>query len=350
MRDPVGEMWPIARPCGHPGSETGLPTTAFPAGLTGWTDMKKIMFSYVQPAMVAAVLLFWFLAPATWVKNTWSLTVATSVVTLLVLGLEWLHERHASWRLTKKEFFTDLFYVVLGSTVISWVTTKLAEDPLTATKHSLGITTQWAMHLPFVVQVGIVILLVEFGQYWMHRLMHNSTPFWMTHAPHHHITQLNAMKGAVGNPIELFLISLSVVALFDLPLAAELCAFNILAVVSTFAHANTRCDPPRWYGFFFTTIRNHSLHHSVGYEETRCNYANSLILLDRIFGTYRDGEAEAVGQDERRRLSIPEQMTFPFQPVIAKARAKRSLAGASSGRTEAAGFEPVAAASSAAAA
>jgi sterol desaturase/sphingolipid hydroxylase (fatty acid hydroxylase superfamily) len=97
-------------------------------------------------------------------------------------------------------------------------------------------------------------------------------------------------------------------------------------VVSTFAHANTRCDPPRWYAFFFTTIRNHSLHHSVGYEETRCNYANSLILLDRIFGTYRDGEAELVGQDERRRLSIREQMLFPFQPMIAKIRARRGYA------------------------
>jgi sterol desaturase/sphingolipid hydroxylase (fatty acid hydroxylase superfamily) len=288
--------------------------------------MKKILFSYVQPAMVGLVLLFWMFGPKTWVGNAWALTIATSLTTLSVLGLEWINERHASWRLTKTEFFTDLFYVILGATAITWVTTKLAEDPLKAAKHSLGITTEWAMHLPFVVQVALVVFLIEFGQYWMHRLMHNYTPFWLTHAPHHHITQLNAMKGAVGNPIELFLISLSVVALFDLPVAAEFCAFNILAVVSTFAHANTRCDPPRWYAFFFTTIRHHSLHHSVGYEDTRCNYANSLILIDRVFGTYRDGESELVGQDERRRLSIPEQMIFPFRPLIDKIRAKRNYA------------------------
>jgi sterol desaturase/sphingolipid hydroxylase (fatty acid hydroxylase superfamily) len=288
--------------------------------------MKKILFSYVQPAMVVLVLLFWMFGPKTWIGNAWALTIATSLTTLLVLGLEWINERHASWRLTKKEFFTDLFYMVLGATAITWVTTKLAEDPLKAAKHSLGITTEWAMHLPFVVQVALVIFLIEFGQYWMHRLMHNYTPFWLTHAPHHHITQLNAMKGAVGNPIELFLISLSVVALFDLPVAAELCAFNILSVVSTFAHANTRCDPPRWYGFFFTTIQNHSLHHSVAYEDTRCNYANSLILIDRVLGTYRHGESELVGQDDRRRLSIMEQMIFPFRPLIDKIRAKRNYA------------------------
>ncbi|MGC6751859.1 hypothetical protein, partial [Escherichia coli] len=67
--------------------------------------------------------------------------------------------------------------------------------------------------------------------------MHNWTPLWLTHAPHHHITQLNALKGSVGNPIELVLISLSVVALFDLKLTAIFCAVNVLGVVSTFAHA-----------------------------------------------------------------------------------------------------------------
>lgn len=300
--------------------------------------MKKIMFSYVQPVMVALILLFWAFGPAAWIKSSWSIVVATSLTTALVQGLELINERHAGWRLTWKEFLTDLFYVILGSTAISWVTDKLAEDPLKATKHSLGIATPWVMHLPFVMQVALVVFLVEFGQYWMHRLMHNYRPFWLTHAPHHHITQLNAMKGAVGNPIELFLISLSVVSLLDLPQGAEFCAFNVLAVVSTFAHANTRCDPPRWYGFFFTTIRNHSLHHSVSYEDTRCNYGNSLILLDRMFGTYRDGELEIVGQDERRRLSIPEQFLFPFQPLIATVRAKRGLPAA--GRTEPMGSMP----------
>jgi sterol desaturase/sphingolipid hydroxylase (fatty acid hydroxylase superfamily) len=197
---------------------------------------------------------------------------------------------------------------------------------LTAAKKSLGITTEWAMHLPFLLQVALVVFLVEFGQYWMHRLMHNNAFLWSTHAPHHHITQLNAMKGSVGNPLELFLISLSVVALFDLPLAAEFCAFNVLGAISIFAHANVRSDPPRWYAFFFTTIQHHSLHHTaLSYEDTRCNYGNSLILLDRIFGTYRAGESAVVGQDDRRRLTIWEQTIFPARPLIERTKAKRGV-------------------------
>jgi sterol desaturase/sphingolipid hydroxylase (fatty acid hydroxylase superfamily) len=154
---------------------------------------------------------------------------------------------------------------------------------------------------------------------------------WWTHAPHHHITQLNAAKGLVGNPLELFLVSLSVISLFDLRKDATFCAFNILGVVSNFAHANVRNPVPRWYAYIFTTIEAHSLHHSVPYNDTRCNYANSLILLDRLFGTFREGEASLVGQDDRRRLSILEQFLFPLRPVFALMRAKRDRSAPTAG-------------------
>ncbi len=274
--------------------------------------------------MVALVVAFWAYGPEALLSSPWTLIATSSAITAIVLGLEFVFERHAGWRMNKQEFLTDLFYVVFSATVIAWLTQTLAEDPLKALKTSLGISTQWVMHMPWLAQVALVIVILEFGQYWMHRLMHNVTPFWLTHAPHHHITQLNAAKGAVGNPIELFLISLSVLALFDFDNTALFAGLNVLGVVSTFAHANVSANPPIWYSFVFTTIRNHSLHHSTDYEATRCNYGNSLILLDRIFGTYREGESAIVGQDERRRLSIVEQALFPFKPLIQRYKARKS--------------------------
>jgi sterol desaturase/sphingolipid hydroxylase (fatty acid hydroxylase superfamily) len=288
--------------------------------------MKNKAFNLIPPAMIVMVVLFWSFGPAVLLKNPWTLTVVGPLITTTILLLEWAHERHPGWRMNRQEFFTDLFYVLLNSVVISWVADKLAEDPLKAAKASLHITTEWLVHLPWLAQVALAIFILEFGQYWMHRLMHNWHPFWMTHAPHHHITQLNAAKGAIGNPLELFLISLSVLALFDFEKTALFAAFGVMGVVSTFAHANVRSDPPIWYSFFFTTIRNHSLHHSTDYESTRCNYGNSLILLDRIFGTYREGEGVLVGQNERKRLSIKEQMLFPFQPQIDAFKARRAKA------------------------
>jgi len=279
-------------------------------------SVKKVVFTLIQPVTIALIVLFWGTAPAYLLEKTWLITVASIVIMAMVQALEFANERHAAWRLDLREFLTDLFYVVLFFAVISKLETVLVEDPLASAKHALGITTAWAMHLPFVVQAALALFLIEFGQYWLHRLMHNSF-LWWTHAPHHHITQLNAMKGLVGNPIELFLVSLSVIAFFDLPLSAVFCALNVIGAVSAFAHANVRFYPPRWYAYFFTTVEAHSLHHSVGFIETRCNYANALILCDRLCGTFRQGESDVVGQDERKRLLIPQQFLFPFRPLIA---------------------------------
>lgn len=280
------------------------------------------LIDLVPPAMLAAAWAFWAWAPKAVLDNAWTLPVVSALVTISVLLLEMVAERHSHWRMNKREFLTDLYYNVLFATVISWLARAMVDDPLLAAKKAIGISTTGIAQLPWLVQVLMVIFIVEFGQYWMHRLMHNSTPFWLTHAPHHHITQLNASKGAVGNPIELFLISLSVLTLFDFDNTALFAAFTSTGIISTFAHANVKADPPIWYSFFFTTIRHHSLHHSTDYESTRCNYGNSLILLDRMFGTYKEGEAAIVGQDDLRRLSIREQTLFPFQPLIERWKAK----------------------------
>jgi sterol desaturase/sphingolipid hydroxylase (fatty acid hydroxylase superfamily) len=294
------------------------------AARQGRVGIKATLVNLIPPATLAAVVLFWGLAPEAAVEHPWALVFVGVAVMAWIQGLEWFFERHQGWRLSRREFVTDVFYVTLSYTAIAWLSGTLAEEPLLSIKQSLGIATPWITQLPFVVQALLAFSIFEFGQYWMHRWMHNWYPLWLTHAPHHHITQLNALKGAVGNPIELFLISLSVLALLDFDLAALFCAISMGGVISGFAHANVRSDPPLFYSFVFTTIRHHSLHHTaLSYEDTRCNYGNSLILLDRLFGTYREGESSIVGQDERKRLSIYEQFIFPFRPLIDGIKARR---------------------------
>lgn len=283
--------------------------------------MKKIAFSLFQPMSMVMIVLFWDLAPASLTSNPWTLVGANFLVTAIVVALEFANERHVSWRTTGREFATDLFYTIFSATVIAQMTTRLADQPLGLAKHALGITTPWVMDLPFVLQFALVLFLIEFGQYFMHVAMHY-TFLWLTHAPHHHITQMNAMKGQVGNFLELFLITLSVVALFDVPVNAVFCASNVGTLMGACIHSNVRYDSPRWFTYIFNTIEAHSLHHSPGFTVTRCNYGGTLIILDRLFGTYRPGESAIVGQDECRRLSIGEQFIFPFRPLMAAIKAR----------------------------
>ena len=289
----------------------------------GDTIVKAKVFSLFQPATMAVIIVFWAFAPVSLGHNPWTLIAVNTIVTAIVVALEFVNERHVSWRTNGREFATDLFYTLLTFTVIAQMTKKLNDEPLGLAKHALGITTPWVMHLPFVLQVVLVVFLIDFGQYWMHKAMHH-TFLWWVHAPHHHITQMNAMKGAVGNPIELFLITVSIVALFDIPDSAVFCGLSVMNVLGVCTHGNVRWNPPRWFMFIFNTIESHSLHHSAtSYEDTRCNYGGTLIIFDRLLGTYRDGESAIVGQDERKRLSIAQQMIFPFRPLIAAIKARQ---------------------------
>ncbi|MEM7781416.1 MAG: sterol desaturase family protein [Pseudomonadota bacterium] len=274
--------------------------------------MKQAFFDYLPPLTLAVVWTIFGFAPPALVEEGWLFPVVAFSIMIFVQLMELVHERHEGWRINGTELATDIFYMVLVIFVIGALSETYIEGSLYAAKEALGITTPWMMAMPFVVQVLAVMLIFEFGQYWMHRWMHNNDFLWSTHAPHHHVTQLNALKGFVGNPIELFLIGLSVIALIDFDLNALLAGFLSLGVLAQYAHANIRSNPPAWFGLLFTTIRHHSLHHTaLSFEDTRCNYGNSIILFDRIFGTYKDGESEVVGQDDRKRLSIKEQFLFP---------------------------------------
>ena len=287
--------------------------------------MKQSLINLLPPATIAAILAFWAFAPAAWAELPYTIVLVGLATLVFVQLLELVFERHAGWRINGKELATDTFYVAFGYGVIGFLSEVLINAPMMALKEQLGIATPWLTAAPFLVQVFTVMLVFEFGQYWMHRAMHNWTPLWLTHAPHHHITQLNAMKGFIGNPIELFLISIGVIALLDVDLNALFAAFTVNGAIAIYAHANVRANPPIWYGFFFTTIRNHSLHHTaLSYEDTRCNYGNSVILWDRIFGTYREGESEVVGQDDRQRLSIRQQWLFPLRPWLERGASSES--------------------------
>lgn len=287
--------------------------------------MKQSLINLLPPATLAAIFAFWAFAPAAWVDSPLTIVLVGLATIAFVQLLELVFERHQGWRINRKELLTDIFYVAFGYGVIGFLSDTLINGPMRQLKETLGIATPWLADLPFLVQAFTVMVVFEFGQYWMHRAMHNWTPLWLTHAPHHHITQLNAMKGFIGNPIELFLISIGVIALLDVDKPALFAAFTAGGAIATYAHANVRADPPIWFGFFFTTIRNHSLHHTaLSYEDTRCNYGNSVILWDRVFGTYRDGESELVGQDDRKRLSIKDQWLFPLRPWLER---KRSAQG-----------------------
>lgn len=287
----------------------------------GWENIPKVeggplkmfFFTWFQPVTLFALIAFWYYAPNSIAKASTALWIGIGFKVFFI-ALEWLSPRHESWRLTWKELATDLFYVGLGYTLLRIVGHYIGSDVMIkAIQHAMHLEKfAWFTGLPLLLQAFLITLIFEFGQYWMHRGMHNWYPLWLPHSVHHYITQLNINKGSVGNPVELFLIGLGVGGFFDfLPRAALISGVFGLAI-GTYQHINVRFNSPKWWRFLFNTTEHHSVHHSQDFEGSRSNFASSFIFIDRIFGTCVDGEAELLGMEGGRRMSIGEQMTFPF--------------------------------------
>jgi sterol desaturase/sphingolipid hydroxylase (fatty acid hydroxylase superfamily) len=275
--------------------------------------VKRFIFTWFQPTMLFVLVAFWYYAPNSFAKTSNAVWVGFGF-SMLLLALEWVNPRYASWRLTWKELVTDLFYVGLGYTLLRMAGYYLGSDAWAkAVQHySHQEKFTWFVDLPILLQACLIVFIFDFGQYWMHRGMHSWYPLWLPHSVHHYITQLNINKGAVGNPVELFLIGLGIGGFFDFLPRAALIAGALKLTTGVYQHINVRFNSPRWWRFLFNTTEHHSVHHSQDFEGTRSNYAGSLIFIDRLFGTCVDGEAELLGMEGGRRMSIREQMTHPF--------------------------------------
>ena len=274
---------------------------------------KRLFFTWFQPAVLFGMVAFWYYAPNSIAKASTAIGIGIAFRILLQI-LEFVNPRHKSWQITWKELATDLFYVGVATTMVRLADNYIGSDAaIEAMQKGMHLEKfAWFTSLPLLVQAVLIIVIFDFGQYWMHRGMHNWYPLWLPHSVHHYITQLNVHKGAVGNPVELFLIGLGIGGLFDFLPRAFLLAGAIGMSVGAYQHINVRFNSPRWWRWTFNTTEHHSLHHSQDFESTRSNYSNTFIFIDRMFGTCIDGEAELLGMEGGRRMSIREQMLYPF--------------------------------------
>lgn len=295
----------------------------------GWDNIPKVeggpfrktFFTIFQPAALLALIAFWYYAPNSLATAKTAIIIGIGFKVLLI-AMELLYPRHKSWHLTWKELCTDLFYIALGYTLLSMVDVYIGADAIIGwvQKSYDWDKFNWFTAMPLLLQALLISLIFDFGQYWMHRGMHNWHPLWLTHAPHHYITQLNINKGAVGNPVELFLIGLGIGGFFEFLPRAALLAGTFGLAIGTYQHINVRFNTPRWWRFLFNTTEHHSVHHSRDYEASRSNFGATWIIFDRIFGTCVDGEAEHLGMEGGRRMQIRETMVYPFTEGYATAK------------------------------
>ena len=144
---------------------------------------------------------------------------------------------------------------------------------------------------PLVVASAFV--LGDLKYYWSHRLAHTVRWLWMAHVVHHSSEAYNlttALRQPWTNHVTgAVLFSAPMVLLGFHPLLVLFAgALNLL--YQFWIHTEAIGRMPRWFEAVFNTPSHHRVHHARNPRYLDRNYAGTLIVWDKLFGTYQAEE------------------------------------------------------------
>jgi sterol desaturase/sphingolipid hydroxylase (fatty acid hydroxylase superfamily) len=156
-----------------------------------------------------------------------------------------------------------------------------------------------AIEIPSVLKFILCFLLIDFFQYWLHRL-HHTVPFlWRLHRLHHSDKQVDAMTTFLHHPLEivsLFILLVSLYVIVDMPFTALLAYGLIQGLHSGFTHLNMLVPEKvnRYLRNLIITPNTHRLHHSLDIKEGNSNFGQIFIFWDYLFNTYQQKTNEKI--------------------------------------------------------
>jgi alkylglycerol monooxygenase len=137
----------------------------------------------------------------------------------------------------------------------------------------------------------LLFLLVDLAYYWAHRLSHEINLFWGGHVVHHQSEEYNlsvALRQSSFQVIWTFGFSLPLAFLgFDTLDFALISALNTL--YQFWIHTET-INKMGWFEYIFNTPSHHRVHHGRNPKYIDKNHAGSLIIWDKMFGTFQAEE------------------------------------------------------------
>lgn len=141
----------------------------------------------------------------------------------------------------------------------------------------------------------ILFVMVDFFYYWAHRLSHEINLFWAGHVVHHQSEDYNLSVALRQGAFQKFFTSIVYIPLaligFKTELFLYLAAWNTL--YQFWIHTQT-IKSLGWLEYVFNTPSHHRVHHGRDPKYIDKNHAGSLIIWDKLFGTFQKEEEEPV--------------------------------------------------------
>ncbi len=151
----------------------------------------------------------------------------------------------------------------------------------------------------FLVNFLIYFALSSFIEYWSHRLFHTGF-FWHLHRLHHSASSLNPLVMHRAHPANLVfdpLVRTLPIALVAIPGPAIYMLFVANTLFQLLIHSSIPWNWG-WFGrWILISPAAHRIHHSANPAHYGKNFSTSLVIWDRLFGSWYAGkvQVESVG-------------------------------------------------------
>lgn len=158
--------------------------------------------------------------------------------------------------------------------------------------HHLHFRRYMPLHHHYLLLFIATFVLLDFGEYIYHVIMHKVKRLWMFHVVHHSDTVVDVSTTLREHPGENF-IRLCFTLLWVFLSGAFFWALLLRQVIQTittlFAHMHYRLPAKvdAFIGLIFITPNLHHVHHHYQRPYTDRNYGDVLSIWDRIFGTFQ---------------------------------------------------------------
>ena len=142
----------------------------------------------------------------------------------------------------------------------------------------------------------LLFLGVDFFYYWFHRLAHEISVMWGSHAVHHQSEEYNltvALRQAWYQGAFSFVFYLPL-AIMGFPPVMFFVVSQIVTLYQFWIHTKLIHKMPAPFEYIFNTPSHHRVHHGVNPQYIDKNHAGTLIIWDRMFGTFEPEQEEVV--------------------------------------------------------
>jgi len=242
-----------------------------------------------------------------------------ALTALAILSLERRFPERLDWRPRRSDVKADAAFMTIVQIALPRALAAVSVFAISEWTHRHLRSAWWPHGWPLAAQIVAMVFAVDFARYWLHRACHRFTPLWKLHEVHHSPDILYALNVGRFHPVEKSLqFCIDSVPFLLLGVRPEVTAgyFLVYSVNGFLQHSNLRVRHG-WLNYVVGSAETHRWHHACDPKTASCNFGNTTIVFDVLFGTWylpKDKPVNHVGiMDKAYPKGFCAQMLAPFE-------------------------------------